>query len=222
MPDPALHVVDDPAEPVAALLAEAARRGEAIVLAGGRTPARAYELAAALEPDWSAASAWWGDERCVPPHDERSNFLLVKRTLLDRLSRPPAVHRILGELPPAEAADAYERELRDVELGLVLLGLGPDAHTASLFPGSPQAAERTRRVTSGPPGLEPFVERVTLTLPALRGARRVVVLVEGADKAAAVERAFRGPVDEEAPASLLREGAAPIDVYLDPAAAGGG
>jgi 6-phosphogluconolactonase len=222
MPDPELHVVDDPAEPVASLLAEAARHGEAIVLAGGRTPARAYELAAALEPDWNPASAWWGDERCVPPDDERSNFLLVKRTLLDRLERPPAVHRILGELPPAEAADTYERELRGVEIGLVLLGLGPDSHTASLFPGSPQLGERARLVTSGPPGLEPFVDRVTLTLPALHGARRVVFLVEGADKAAAVERAFRGPVDADAPASLLREGGAPIDVYLDPAAAGGG
>jgi 6-phosphogluconolactonase len=221
MPDAELRVVDDPAEPVAALLAEAARRGEAIVLTGGRTPARAYELAAALEPDWTAASAWWGDERSVPPDDERSNFLLAKRTLLDRLHRPPAVHRILGELPAAEAADAYERELADVELDLVLLGLGPDAHTASLFPGTPQLAERGRRVTSGPPGMEPMVDRVTLTLPALLGARRIVFLVEGAEKAEAVERAFRGPIGEDAPASLLREGPAPIEVFLDRAAAGG-
>jgi 6-phosphogluconolactonase len=221
MPDAELRVVADPAEPVAALLAEAARRGEAIVLTGGRTPARAYELAAALEPDWTAASAWWGDERSVPPDDERSNFLLAKRTLLDRLHRPPAVHRILGELPAAEAADAYERELGDVELDLVLLGLGPDSHTASLFPGTPQLAERGRRVTSGPAGLEPFVDRVTLTLPALLGARRIVFLVEGAEKAEAVERAFRGPIGEDAPASLLREGSAAIEIYLDRAAAGG-
>ena len=79
-------------------------------------------------------------------------------------------------------------------IDLMLLGLGPDAHAASLFPGTPQLAERARRVTSGPAGLEPFVDRVTLTLPALLEARRIVFLVVGAGKAEAVERAFRGPI----------------------------
>jgi 6-phosphogluconolactonase len=220
MPEASLHVLDDPAEAVAELLAAAARRGEAIALTGGHTPARAYELAAELEPDWSRSSVWWGDERCVPPADERSNFLLGRRHLLARLERAPAVHRIQGELPPAEGAAAYERELDGVEIALMLLGLGPDAHTASLFPGTPQLAERTRRVTSGPAGLEPFVDRVTLTLPALLAAGRIVFLVGGADKAEAVERSFRGPIGEHAPASLLREGGTPIDVYLDRAAGG--
>ncbi|HUY70630.1 MAG TPA: 6-phosphogluconolactonase [Gaiellaceae bacterium] len=216
-----LHVFDDPAGAVAQLLAAEARRGGAIVLTGGSTPERAYELAARLEPDWSRAQVFWGDERCVPPDDGRSNFGLAKRALLDRLAALPDVHRIRGELAPAAAAAEYEAELGEATPDLLLLGLGPDGHVASLFPGSPQLAERARLVTHGPAGLEPFVERVTLTLPALLTARRIVVLVAGAGKAEAVERSFRGPVDEEVPASLLRRGEAPLDVYLDPAAATG-
>jgi 6-phosphogluconolactonase len=220
MTDPALHVLDDPAAAVGALLAEAARRGEAIVLTGGSTPGRAYEHAAALEPDWSAASVWWGDERCVPPDDERSNYALAKRTLLDRLERGPEVHRIRGELSPTEAAAVYGQEIEGVRLDLVLLGLGPDGHVASLFPGSPQLLVRERLVTSGPAGLEPFVDRVTLTLPALLSAGRIVFLVTGAEKAGAVAGAFGGEIGLS-PASLLRSGTAPIDVYLDAAAASG-
>jgi 6-phosphogluconolactonase len=158
----------------------------------------------------------------VPPDDERSNYLLAKRTLLDRLERQPDVHRIQSELQPADAAGAYEKEIEGVTLDFLLLGLGPDAHIASLFPGSPQLAERKRLVTSGPPGLEPFVDRVTLTLPTLLSAERIVFLVTGADKADAVQRGFRDPISEDAPASLLRTGVPPIDVYLDAAASRGG
>ncbi|HZO96294.1 MAG TPA: 6-phosphogluconolactonase [Gaiellaceae bacterium] len=218
MSEPRLHVLDEPAPAVGRLLAEAARRGETIVLTGGATVGDAYAHAAAAEPDWSRASVWWGDERCVPPDDERSNYGLAKRTLLDRLERRPEEHRIMGELEPAAAAAAYDEALAGVELDLLLLGLGPDAHVASLFPDSPQLAERDRLVTHGPAGLEPFVDRVTLTLTALLAARRTVFLVAGAGKAAAAGRAFRGPVAEDAPASLLRLGSGPIDVYLDRAA----
>jgi 6-phosphogluconolactonase len=220
MTEPRLHVSDDPAAAVADLLAAEARRGGAIVLTGGAAPERAYELAAVLEPDWSAATVYWGDERCVPPDDERSNYGLARRTLLDRLAKLPTVHRMRGELPPLEAAAEYDRELQGVTLDLLLLGLGPDAHMASLFPGSPQLAERARLVVSGPSGLEPFVDRVTLTLPALLAARRTVVLAPGASKAEAIDRAFRGPIDEAAPASLLRTGHSPLDVYVDQAASG--
>ena len=220
MSEPRFHVADDPAADVAELLAAEARRGGTIVLTGGSSPGRAYELAAALEPDWKRATVFWGDERCVHPGDERSNYGLARRTLLDRLFSLPTVHRIRGELPPAEAAARYEEELEGVPLDLLLLGLGPDAHVASLFPGSPQVAERERLVVSGPAGLEPFVDRVTMTLPALLAARQTVVLTGGASKADAVERAFRGPIDEAAPASLLRTGEGPLDVYLDPAASG--
>ena len=221
MSDPALHVEDDPARNVGELLAASATRGEAIVLTGGGSVARAYELAASIQPDWRVASVWWGDERCVPPDDERSNYLLAKRTLFDRLDDEPDVHRIRGELQPADAAGEYEKALEGVELDFLLLGLGPDAHVASLFPGSPQLEERERLVTSGPAGLESFVDRVTLTLPALLSARVIAFLVTGADKAGAVQRAFRDEISEDAPASLLRRGSAPIDVYLDVAASGG-
>jgi 6-phosphogluconolactonase len=217
--EPQVHVLDDPAGAVAELLAAAARRGETIGLTGGHSVGEAYERAAALEPDWSRASVWWGDERCVPPDDERSNFLLANRTLLAHLARQPEVHRMRGELEPELAAIAYEEALEGVELDLKLLGLGPDGHVASLFPGSPQLAERERRVASGPAGLEPFVDRVTMTLPMLLSARRLVFLVTGSDKAEAARRVFRDEVSEEAPGSLLRLGDTPIDVYLDAAAA---
>jgi 6-phosphogluconolactonase len=213
-----LQVLKDPAAAVGELLAEAASRGAAIVLTGGSTPGAAYERAAALQPDWSGASVWWGDERCVPPDDERSNYGLAKRTLLDRLEREPEVHRIRGELQPADAAGAYEKELQGVALELVLLGMGPDGHIASLFPGSPQLLERERLVTSGPAGLEPWVDRVTLTLPAMLAAERIVFLVAGENKAVMVARAFRDEVSEEVPASLLRDGTAPVDVFVDRAA----
>ena len=221
MTDAQLHVEDEPARRVGELLAGAARDAQTIVLTGGTSVGNAYQHAATLEPDWSEASVWWGDERCVPPDDERSNYLLAKRTLFDRLDDEPDVHRIRGELQPADAAGEYEKALDGVRLDLLLLGLGPDAHIASLFPGSPQLAEHDRLVTSGPAGLEPYVDRVTLTLPALLSARRIVFLVTGADKADAVRRSFRDEISEDAPASLLRRGDVPIDVYLDAAASGG-
>ncbi len=220
MAEAVLYVAPDPAETVATLLAEAAGRGGSIVMTGGRSPARAYERAAQLEPDWSRVQLWWGDERCVPPEHEHSNFRLVKETLLDRLDKEPDVHRIRGELQPADAAGEYDSALDGVTLDLLLLGLGPDGHVASLFPRSPQLLVTNRIVTSGPAGLEPFVDRVTLTLPALAAARRIVLLVTGEEKAEAVARVFTGPVSDEAPASLLRPTGAPIEVYLDePAAA---
>jgi 6-phosphogluconolactonase len=221
MSEPRLHVDDAPERRVAELLAAAAAAGETIALTGGSSVGDAYEQAASIERDWSAASVWWGDERCVPPDDERSNYLLGKRTLLDHLEAQPDVHRIRGELQPADAAGEYEKQLEGVQIELLLLGLGPDGHVASLFPGSPQLDERDRLVTSGPAGLEPYVDRVTLTLPALLSADRIVFLVTGADKADAVQRAFRDPVSDSVPASLLRSGSAPLDVYLDAAASGG-
>jgi 6-phosphogluconolactonase len=217
----AIHVVDDPAAVVAELLAGEARRGGSIVLTGGRTPGKAYERAAALQPDWSAASVWWGDERVVPPDDERSNYRLAKETLLDQLEAEPEVHRIRGELQPADAAGEYDKALEGVDLDLLLLGVGSDGHIASLFPGSPQLAVRGARATSGPAGLEPWVDRVTMTLPELLSAGRTAVLVTGAEKADVVARAFRAAITEDVPASLLREGGGRLDVFLDPAAAAG-
>jgi 6-phosphogluconolactonase len=206
--DAELIVTDDEgsaARRVAELLAQAARAGSEIALTGGSTPGRAYELAAELEPDWSGAGVWWGDERCVPPDDERSNFGLARKTLFDRLEAQPArVHRIRGEDDPAAAADAYDQELRGTALDLLLLGLGPDGHVASLFPNSPGLTQTERLAIPAEPQLEPFVERVTLTPPALRGARRVVFLVTGEQKAEAAANAFGGPPDPAVPGSLIR------------------
>jgi 6-phosphogluconolactonase len=204
----------------AELLVEAARAGSEIVLTGGLTPGRAYEFAAELEPDWSSAGVWWGDERCVPPDDDRSNFGLARRTLLDRLeAQPPRVHRIRGEDDPADAAASYDQELKGATLDLLLLGLGPDGHAASLFPNSPGLDETERLVISAEAKLDPFVERVTMTLPALRSARRIVFLATGERKAEAVAGALSGPPDPAVPASLIRAGSGQTLAILDKQAA---
>ena len=218
MTDVELLISDDAIARLGARLGAAGSAGRMIVLTGGSSVGEAYELAAETK-DWSDASVWWGDERCVPPDDALSNYALAKRTLLDRLDRQPEVHRMRGELDPAEAAAEYERELDGIEIEVLLLGLGSDGHVASLFAGSPQLEERKRRVTSGPAGLEPWVDRVTLTLPVLLAAAETWFLVTGADKAEAVRRAFRDPISADTPASLLRQGDGPIVVYLDRAAA---
>lgn len=193
------------AQSVAELLADAAGNGAEIALTGGSTPVRAYERAAGLEPDWSRAGVWWGDERCVPPDDERSNFGLTKRALFDKLERQPGrVHRIRGEDEPQSAAASYEQALRETKLDLVLLGLGPDGHVASLFPHSPGLAEPERLVIAADSKLDPYVERVTMTPPALRAADRIVFLVTGEAKAEAVAAALAGPPDPAVPGSLVR------------------
>ncbi len=215
---PELHVVADPAVPVAQLLAEQARRGGSIVLTGGSSVADAYRRAAELEPDWSKVTLWWGDERCVPPEDDRSNYRLAQENLLDRLEQQPhELHRIRGELQPADAARELDQALDGVRLDLMLLGLGPDGHMASLFPGSPLLRVEDR-ATSGPAGLEPWVDRVTMTLPTLRSAARIVFIVSGADKAEAVTLAFQGGITEDVPASLTRLAPVPVEVFLDEAA----
>jgi len=176
-----------------------------VVLTGGSTPERAYEIAAELRRDWSDAELWWGDERCVPPDHEWSNYGLAKRALLDWVEVPPiAVHRIEGELGAEEAARRYDEELRDVSLDVILLGLGPDGHAASLFPNSPGLEERERRAIPAEATLEPYVDRVTMTIPMLESAPLLVWLVDGASKAEAAARAFAGPPDPAAPASLIR------------------
>ena len=217
---PDIHVVDDPAIVVGELIAAQAARGGSIVLTGGSSVDRSYLHAAHLTPDWSSVTVWWGDERCVPPDDDLSNYKLAKESLLDHLTvQPAAVHRIKGELDPAQAADELDAALDGVTLDFMLLGLGPDGHCASLFPGSPQLDVDDRRAVHGPAGLEPWVERVTMTMPTLQSARRIVFVAGGASKADAVQRAFGGEVSHDVPASLLRNAAAPVEVYLDAEAA---
>jgi 6-phosphogluconolactonase len=207
---------------VAQALAEAARAGQAIVLTGGESPGRAYELAATREPDWSAASLWWGDERCVPPEDERSNYRLARARLIDRLeAQPRQVQRIRGELGAEQAAAEYDTTLRGVRLDFVLLGLGPDGHAASLFPNAPTLEERALRAIPAEAQLEPFVDRVTMTIPTLCAAPEVVFIVTGQRKAAAVERAFARPPDAGTPASLIRSAGGRTRLVADDAALSG-
>ena len=216
-------VVCDDAEAAASraadLLASTAAAGGGVALSGGSTVGAAYERAAELQSDWSRVELWWGDERCVGPDDELSNYRLAREGLLDRLERPPEVHRIRGELEPEDAARAYERELGETVLDLVLLGVGPDGHVASLFPGSPALDERERRVVAAKPGLEPWVDRVTLTLPALTSGRAVLFLLAGEEKADAARRAFGEEPSPRTPASLVRAREGPTEVVLDRAAA---
>ena len=217
---PEISVVDSPARVVGELLAAQARTGGSIVLTGGSAVGEAYEHAAALEPDWSGVSLWWGDERCVPPDDGRSNYRLAKETLLDRLAEQPAeVHRIRGELQPADAAGELDHALDGVALDFLLLGIGPDGHCASLFPRSPQLRVEDARATSGEAGLEPFVDRVTMTMPTLRSARRIVFIASGDGKADAIARAFGGDVSEDVPSSLVRLAPVRVEVVVDRAAA---
>jgi len=216
-----LVVVDDPAAVVADMLVGAARRGGHVVLTGGSTPAHAYELAAERERDWSRIELWWGDERCVPPDDERSNYAMAKRTLLDSVAQQPAtVHRMRGELGRDAGAEDYDRELGDLaRFDFLLLGLGPDGHVASLYPNEPTLDESERRVLGAEAKLEPFVDRITLTLPMLRAAHAIVFLVAGEDKADAVQRAFAGEPSRATPGGLVRAVSGTTTAVLDPAAA---
>jgi 6-phosphogluconolactonase len=206
---------------VAERLAHAARKGGHIALTGGTTPEQAYMKAAKHEPDWSNVEIWWSDERCVPPDNDLSNYALAKRTLLDRLERDPrAVHRIKGELGKEQAAADYESELGETVFDLELLGIGKDGHVASLFPNAPTLRE-TRRVLPAEPGLEPFVERVTLSIPALNSAGEILFALSGAEKAEAARRAFASQPDPETPASLVRAQNGRTTAILDRAAAAG-
>jgi 6-phosphogluconolactonase len=200
-----LRILDDPAPAAAELLADAARAGGHVALAGGNTVNAAYRSAAELASDWSGVDVWWGDERAVPPDDERSNFRLGRETLLDLLEvAPRAVHRIEGELGAEEAARRYDAALEGVTLDLALNGIGADGHTASLFPHSPPLDEGERRAVVAEPKLDPFVPRVTLTPPVFAATGILVYLVTGLAKADAVRRAFLEEPSPATPASLVR------------------
>ena len=238
---------DDPAAMTHAVAAAVVRAGEAavaargrftIALAGGETPRALYhELAERYgdRPLWAATDVFFGDERCVPPNDSASNFAMAQAALLSRVAVPEArVHRIAGELPPAEAAWAYDALLRrelaaaagtagaagtSATFDVALLGVGADAHTASLFPHDHAALDERARwalAVHAPPGVAP-PERITLTLPALNRSRAVWVMAAGAGKAGAVRQSLSGR-DPVPPAGLVR-GSEETVWFLDRAAA---
>jgi 6-phosphogluconolactonase len=221
--DRELRVVDDPANEVAELLTETAAAGGHVVLTGGSTPRRAYEQS--VDADWSRATVWFSDERCVPPDHPDSNYGMAEAALLSRVTVRPAVVRMQGELGPDAGAGAYEAEIRsrlgdDPRWNLLLLGMGPDGHVASLFPGKPEV-EETGRLAVGVPvaGMEPQVPRISLTLPAINAARAVVLLITGAGKADTVARAFGPSPDESLPVTRVRPRYGSLTVILDEAAA---
>jgi 6-phosphogluconolactonase len=203
------------AEEIVRRAAEAVRaRGRFLwSLAGGGTPRAAYaRLAAARDAvPWDKVHVFFGDERCVPPDHPDSNYRMAHQALLSRVPLAAAnVHRIRGEDDPAAAAAACEAELRAAagagpgavpRLDLALLGMGPDGHVASLFPGSAALRERARLAVAVP---RPSGRGVTLTLPVLNAARAVLLLVAGAEKAERVREVLAGEGDPELPARLVR------------------
>ena len=213
-----------------------AERGRfCVALSGGSTPRRMYELLVAgprwAQLDWRRVEFFWGDERAVPPEHPDSNYGMAAAVLLDKLGiAPERVHRIAGELPdPAEAAARYQDELARVFatapdgpppiFDLILLGMGPDGHTASLFPYGQALAERTRWAVGytvarlGKP-------RITLTPPVLNRAAEVRLLVTGADKAGVLREALEGPREpERLPVQLVVPEAGRLVWLVDRAAA---
>jgi 6-phosphogluconolactonase len=189
-----LETEEDVAEAGAKAIAKALREGSrTLVLAGGTTPARCYELLANMEVDWARVTVLFGDERCVPPDHPDSNYRMARETLLDKVS-PATVYRMPAELGPDEGAAEYESTIKAlVPLDVVVLGVGEDGHTASLFPGHPllKATGLVAGIRNSP---KPPPERVTLTLPAIQSARLVIILATGAGKAKAVAMAKRQQV----------------------------
>jgi 6-phosphogluconolactonase len=186
-------------------------------LAGGRTPEPVYrELASGSSVDWQQVYVFFGDERAVPPDHPDSNYRMVQVALLSRVPIPAAqVHRMEAERSDREAACREYERLLPPRLDVLLLGMGPDGHTASLFPGSATLDER-RRLVVPVLGPNPPAERFTITPPVIEAARKVAVIATGDDKAAMVARAIEGPLEPKAvPAQLARRGT----WFLDRAAA---
>lgn len=217
------------ADVVARLAAEAidARGVFHVALAGGSTPERCHGRLAERDVDWAHLHVWQSDERCVPPDDEQSNFLMIRRSLLDRVAIPDGnVHRVMGERGAEAAADAYEGELRAVVeprtqadvpiLDLVMCGLGEDGHTMSLFPGHPEVLIKDRLVVPVHDAPKPPPDRVSFTFDLVHAARRTILLTAGASKADALRAVLEGP-DPHVPASLLRFGR--LEIIADDAAA---
>ncbi len=245
MAQPELMICRDPEE-LAAAAAEriswtaaesiAARGRFTLCLTGGSTPRRTYTLLARQQGpaaiDWSKTFLFFGDERFVPPDDDRSNYKMVRQSLLQNASiAADHVFAIAtNSSSPQQAAEEYARTLKTFfggigwpEFDLVLLGLGDDGHTASLFPGAAALRVTDRWVTSSPPGvLPPPVDRVTLTFPVFNAARQVMFLVSDENKAQAFAEVYQGRTSvEQRPAAGIRPANGHTVWLVDRAAAGG-
>ena len=232
-----LEVYEDPQQLAEAAARDFAARAEAatsalgrftVALAGGSTPKATYEALArnySGELEWGGVHAFFGDERTVPPDHEDSNYRMARDALLSRVP-VGSVHRMRGELPPAEAAAAYERELREFfgqeeppRLDLILLGLGEDGHTASLFPET-SALDVSDRWVVANPVLKLETTRLTLTVPVLNAAKAVTFLVAGEGKAGALKQILEGDADPRAyPAMLVRPEDGELTWMVDAASA---
>ena len=207
-----------------------------VAISGGSTPKAVFELLADPAAQflqsipWSQLQLFWVDERCVPPADKESNFGMTKAAMLDKVPLPAAnIHRMEGELNPEEAASRYEAEIRNSfrlegaqtpTFDLILLGLGPDGHTASLFPHTEGLNEMARIVIANHlPQKDTW--RLTLTWPVITQAREVAFLIEGDDKADMVKTVFGGTTydPETWPAQLIRPASGKLTLLLDTAAA---
>lgn len=227
--------IDGVADFIAGLAAKSiAERGRfTIALSGGSTPRPIYARLAtagyAERIDWSRVHIFFGDERCVPPNDSRSNYRMVRETLLDR-AQPPLlpgnIHRIQGEIDPAQATLIYEQELQSLfrtstfpAFDLICLGMGDNGHAASLFPGTAALREKERWVV--PQYVEVMATwRVTLTAPLINAARDIAFLVEGAGKAETLWRVLAGPYQPEVlPAQLIQPVSGQLHWLMDAAAA---
>jgi 6-phosphogluconolactonase len=223
------------AERIVKLAREAiASRGRCLVaLSGGSTPKPLYELLAtppyAGQLDWSGVHLFWGDERCVPPDHPDSNYRMTREALLDRVPLPAEnVHRIRGEDDPRRAAEAYERTLREWfgpedppkrSFDMVLLGMGPDGHTASMFPGSDAATETRRWAMAVHVERPREMWRVTLTTVVLNAAADVTFLVAGADKAPRLHEVLQRRSDRPLPAERIHPARGSLHWLVDDAAA---
>ena len=215
----------------------AGARGKArIAISGGNTPKHTFEmLAEPSEPyreqiPWEKLELYWVDERCVPPDHPDSNYRMTREALLDKVPlNQNQIFRIQGELEPEEAAAKYEFDIRQsfrlegAQLpcfDMVQLGMGPDGHTASLFPHTQGLHEIMRIAIANHVPQQKESWRATLTWPVINRARDVFFLIEGADKAAPLKEVFLGPYDPESfPSQLIRPATGRITLFLDPAAA---
>jgi len=212
-------------------------RGRArVAVSGGSTPKAAFALLADPAQPWRARMPWdklelfWVDERCVPPDNADSNFRMTREAMLDHVPMSPAqIHRMEGELEPDVAAARYESELRNAfrlegaetpRFDLIELGMGPDGHTASLFPHTEAIHEMGRLVTANHVPQQKDSWRVTLTWPVINQAASVFFLIGGAEKAQRLNEVFMGPHDPESlPSQLIRPSGGILTLILDKAAA---